>query len=105
MITPIRLCIGIACCATICTRHFQMGHRKIDLLKLDIEGAEYSLLEALTANGRIRAARQLLVEFHHGVTQHGPNDTRRIVDGLADAGFRLVHTEGRNYIFRQDPAQ
>lgn len=81
------------------------GRNICDVLKLDIEGAEYSLLEALTANGRIRAARQLLVEFHHGVTQHGPNDTRRIVDGLADAGFRLVHTEGRNYIFRQDPAQ
>lgn len=76
-----------------------------DVLKLDVEGAEYALLEALVASGGIRAARQVLVEFHHGVTRHTPDDTRRIVDSLAAAGFRLVHTESRNYIFRRDSAR
>ena len=72
------------------------------MLKLDIEGAEYALLEALIDSGRIHATRQVLVEFHHGVTRHTPDDTRQIVDRLAAAGHRLVHTEGRNYIFRRN---
>lgn len=81
------------------------GRSECDVLKLDIEGAEYALLDALVASGGIRAARQLLVEFHHGVTRHGADDTRQIVGRLAAAGYRLVHTEGRNYIFRRDAAQ
>lgn len=75
-----------------------------DVLKLDIEGAEYAVLDALTTNGRIRAARQLLIEFHHRVTQHTLEDTQKVVVKLATAGFRLVHTEGRNYIFSREVA-
>jgi FkbM family methyltransferase len=81
------------------------GRTECDVLKLDVEGAEYALLEALVASGRIRAARQVLIEFHHGVTRHTPDDTRRIVDSLAAAGFRLIHTESRNYIFRRESAR
>lgn len=81
------------------------GRKDCDILKLDIEGAEYSLLEALVANGRIHAARQVLVEFHHGVTRHTLDDTRRIVAALTAAGFQLTHSENRNYIFRRDPTR
>ena len=77
------------------------GRSECAVLKLDIEGAEYALLDALTANGRIRAARQVLIEFHHRVTRHTLEDTQGAVAKLAAAGFRLVHTEGRNYIFRR----
>jgi FkbM family methyltransferase len=81
------------------------GRTECDVLKLDVEGAEYALLEALVASGRIRAACQVLIEFHHGVTRHTLQDTRRIVDSLTAAGFQLIHTEGRNYIFRRESAQ
>lgn len=77
------------------------GRAECDVLKLDIEGAEYGLLAALVGSGRIVAARQVLVEFHHGVTHHVLADTADAVSGMAAAGFRLVHTEGRNYIFRR----
>jgi FkbM family methyltransferase len=80
------------------------GRADCDVLKLDIEGAEYALLDALVANGRIRAARQVLVEFHHGVTGHSPADTQRIVSRLGATGHRLMHIEGRNYIFRREAA-
>ncbi len=80
------------------------GRTECDVLKLDIEGAEYALLEALIASGRIRAAHQVLVEFHHGVTGHSPADTQRIVSQLGAAGHRLMHVEGRNYIFRREAA-
>lgn len=80
------------------------GRVECDVLKLDIEGAEYALLDALTASGRILAARQLLVEFHHDVTGHSPADTQRIVNRLRAAGLRLVHVESRNYVFRREAA-
>lgn len=80
------------------------GRTECDVLKLDVEGAEYALLDALVASGRIRAAVQVLIEFHHGVTKHTAEDTRRVVDALAASGFRLMHTESRNYIFCREPA-
>ena len=80
------------------------GRTDCDVLKLDIEGAEYELLGALVASGRIRAAHQVLVEFHHGVTGRALADTQRIVTQLGAAGLRLIHVEGRNYIFRRDAA-
>lgn len=73
-----------------------------DVLKLDIEGAEYHLLDTLCANGLIRRAGQVLVEFHHGVTERSPADTAQSVDMVRAAGFSLIHTESRNYIFRRD---
>lgn len=78
------------------------GHAECDVLKLDIEGAEYPVLDALVSNGDIRRARQLLVEFHHGVTHHGHEDTDSAVAKLDRAGFRLIHVEGRNLIFRRE---
>ena len=80
------------------------GRTECDVLKLDIEGAEYELLDALIASGRILAARQVLVEFHHGVTGHSLADTQRIVTQLGAAGLRLMHVESRNYIFRREAA-
>lgn len=80
------------------------GRIECDVLKLDIEGAEYELLDALIASERILAARQVLVEFHHGVTGHSMADTQRIVTQLGVAGHRLMHVEGRNYIFRREAA-
>lgn len=77
------------------------GSAECDVLKLDIEGAEYELLNALAHSGRIRTARQILVEFHHGWTRRTLEDTRNVVERLAVAGFQLAHTEGRNYIFRR----
>ena len=80
------------------------GSTECDVLKLDIEGAEYELLEALARSGKIRSARQVLVEFHHGWTRRTPDDTRAAVEQLAAAGFELAHTEGRNFIFRRNDA-
>lgn len=81
------------------------GRDGCDVLKLDIEGAEYPVLAALIDSGRIGAARQLLVEFHHGATRHTAADTEHLVERLAASGLHLVHSEGRNYIFRRDAAR
>jgi FkbM family methyltransferase len=77
------------------------GSKQCDVLKLDIEGAEYAVLKQLCDNGDIRLARQVLIEFHHRVTHHSLAETEAIAALVAGCGFRLIHTEGRNYIFRR----
>jgi FkbM family methyltransferase len=41
------------------------GHAQIDLLKLDIEGSEYEVIEDLLASGI--KVRQICVEYHHEI--------------------------------------
>lgn len=77
------------------------GRDECDVLKLDIEGAEYEVLAELCRSGDIRRARQVLVEFHHRVTHYGLDETAAAVAALEATGFRLVHMESRNYIFRR----
>ena len=75
------------------------GRSECDLLKLDIEGAEYEVLEALCKSGEVRRARQLLIEFHHHCTDRTIEDTRRCMARIEASGFRLQHTEDRNCVF------
>jgi FkbM family methyltransferase len=42
----------------------ELGLERIDLLKLNIEGAEFDLLDRLLRAGRARQVRYLLVQFH-----------------------------------------
>jgi FkbM family methyltransferase len=76
-----------------------LGHDRIDLLKLDIEGAEYDVIDDLVA-ARIPIG-QLLVEFHHRFDGLHPECTRRAVRALNDAGFRSFHVSpnGEEYSF------
>jgi FkbM family methyltransferase len=76
--------VPVKCLETIME---ELGHEAIDLLKMDIEGAEYKVLESLLSSA-IRP-RQLLVEFHHRFTELGMESTRRAVVGLTTAGYRL----------------
>lgn len=77
------------------------GRHECDVLKLDIEGAEYEVFAALCRTGEILRARQILVEFHHRVTDHSIEQTLATAKSIEHAGFRLIHVEGRNYIFRR----
>jgi len=79
----------------------QHARSECDVLKMDIEGAEYEVLKQLCGSGEIRMAVQVLIEFHHKVTAHTLEDTQRAVAQMERNGFQLVHTEGRNYIFRR----
>ncbi len=70
-----------------------------DLLRMDIEGAEYAVLDDMLASGFL--PRQLLVEFHHRFPQIGPGATRRAIAGLRAAGYRVaaVSDTGREITF------
>lgn len=77
------------------------GRAECDVLKLDIEGAEYEVLADLCDRGVLARARQLLVEFHHRATHHVTTETEALSARIQQSGFALVHVEGRNYIFRR----
>jgi FkbM family methyltransferase len=77
----------------------QLGHDHIDVLKMDIEGFEYAVIDDILA-GSIRPA-QWLIEFHHTMMHFTPDQTRRAVDQLKRAGYRLfaVSNVGHEYAF------
>jgi len=67
----------------------ELGHERIDVLKMDIEGAEYEVIDDLLACGI--EVGQLLVEFHHHLPGMGFEPTRRALRALREAGFRIFH--------------
>lgn len=65
----------------------RIGASRIDLLKLDIEGAEFDLF-ASAEFGRVSSSiGQICVEFHHRWPEHGPQRTLQAVRTLAELGF------------------
>ena len=64
-----------------------LDHDRIDLLKMDIEGAEYEVLEGLLDSPVL--PQQLLVEFHHRFVENGLQRTYDIIDRLRAAGYRI----------------
>ncbi len=79
----------------------ELGHASIDLLKMDIEGAEYDVLADMI-NQRI-PVKQLLVEFHHRWPQIGVGRTKQAIQALNAAGYRIfnVSPSGEEYSFLQ----
>jgi FkbM family methyltransferase len=77
-----------------------LGHSQIDLLKMDIEGAEYGVLADLVS-GPI-PVKQLLVEFHHRWPQVGVEKTKHAIRMLQQAGYRVfsVSASGEEYGFQ-----
>jgi FkbM family methyltransferase len=76
-----------------------LGHEQIDLLKMDIEGAEYGVIADLLACHI--PVKQLLVEFHHRWPEVGIEKTRQAIRSLNQAGFRIfyVSPSGEEYSF------
>jgi hypothetical protein len=64
-----------------------LGHRHVDLLRLDLEGGEYSALEAL-ARSALRPC-QLIVEFHHDKPNLSIDHTERALTQLNEIGYRI----------------
>jgi FkbM family methyltransferase len=65
----------------------ELGHQRIDVLKMDIEGAEYGVIDEL-ARGAIRPG-QILVEFHHRFAEVGIGKTKAAIQTLNRLGYAL----------------
>ena len=73
-----------------------------DLIKMDIEGAEYAVLADLLASGF--RPRQILVEFHHRWREVGARRTREALALLGRHGYRIaeVAPNGLEYTFLRE---
>lgn len=71
------------------------GDSAIDLLKMDIEGFEYDIVDGFLRDGI--PVRQLCVEFHPWII---PGRTLKTIARLHRAGYRIIHKHRGDYTFR-----
>ncbi len=84
---------------TVASAMKALGHTRLDLLKMDIEGAEYDVLESVLTMSSLPT--QLLVEFHHRFAGIGVAKTAASIARLRTAGYRVmgVSVSGREISF------
>ena len=77
----------------------RLGHARVDVLKLDVEGAEYDVIDDLLES-KIDVS-QLLLEFHHHLEGVPLSRTERSIRCLNAAGYRIFHASpsGREFSF------
>ena len=75
-----------------------LGHQEIEILKMDIEGAEYEVVDDLVKTPTIRV-RQVLVEFHHFSLNVPVEAISTAIRRLEQAGFRLFNISGKGFEF------
>ena len=75
----------------------ELGHTRVDLLKLDIEGGEYAVIEDIIESD-IRPG-QIVVEFHHRFSGIGISKTKYALKLLKSNGYKIVHIEPRGYVY------
>jgi FkbM family methyltransferase len=79
-----------------------LGHERLDVLKMDIEGAEYAVLDDMLQSNIL--PDQLLVEFHHGKRRKGRlpvAGTHKRVNDLLARGYKIfwASESGRELAF------
>lgn len=70
----------------------KLNHSKIDLLKMDIEGKEYDVLDDILKTGC--QVSQIAVEFHHRFHNMGAGKTRDIINNLNKKGYKIFYISG-----------
>jgi len=65
----------------------KLGHSHIDILKMDIEGAEYNVLPSILESGIM--VKQILVEFHHRMMRGGAKRTNNAIRLLRHRGYEI----------------
>uniref|UniRef100_UPI0029300243 FkbM family methyltransferase n=1 Tax=Pedobacter nutrimenti TaxID=1241337 RepID=UPI0029300243 len=64
-----------------------LGHQHIDVLKMDIEGAEYDVIENILKS-KISIS-QILIEFHDRFFENGKLKTQETIKKLNDEGYKI----------------
>jgi FkbM family methyltransferase len=75
----------------------ELGDEHVDIIKMDIEGAEYAVIGRLVQEGPLPQA--LCVEFDQ---PQPPRRTVAAVEKLRGAGYDLAHIDFFNYTFVRD---
>jgi FkbM family methyltransferase len=84
-------------CTTLAREMEKNGHHSIDLLKIDIEGFEYEVLESCwSAEIPIK---QICVEFHDFFPEIPKAKTKEAIRSLKSRGFDLIHRHRHDHTF------
>lgn len=75
----------------------ELGHARIDLLKIDIEGAEYGVLDSVLDD--TLEIGQICVEFHHFFESIPKSRTREMIRRLQHHDYVLFHRDELNFSF------
>lgn len=67
----------------------KLGHDRIDILKMDIEGAEYEVIEDILESPV--PISQVLIEFHHRFPNIGVEKTREAIARMNRGGYRIFN--------------
>ena len=76
----------------------RIGITPVDFIKLDLEGAEYDLLDKISDED-INPFNQIFIEFHHHCTNHSTQETRLLVQNICSKGFKFFTLDHHNYLF------
>jgi len=82
-------CFLRASCKKISSLVRELGHSQLDILKIDVEGSEYPILEDVCLKGI--PVSQIAVEFHHRFEEVGLAATLRAHQMLLKSGYQLAH--------------
>ncbi|MEL6820704.1 MAG: FkbM family methyltransferase [Calditrichota bacterium] len=75
----------------------ELGHSHIDILKMDIEGAEYAVIQDICSSD-IRP-KQILVEFHHRFETVSVDKTLEAIAVLRNNAYKLFSVSSTNEEF------
>ena len=84
-------------CISVADFMRQQGHDHVDLLKMDIEGSEYAVLDSIL-QGRL-PVRMICCEFHHFLPGYSRLTTLRSILKLRQHGYSLIYKDHHNYTF------
>ena len=84
-------------CTALAREMDKNGHDSIDLLKIDIEGFEYEVLESCLEQ-RI-PIKQICVEFHDFFPEIPKARTKQMIRALESHGYDLIHRHRHDHTF------
>ncbi len=80
----------------------EIGRESVDIIKLDLEGAEYDLLSKVNREDLL-PFNQIFVEFHHHcIDEFSEADSKERVDRLHSFGLEYASVDDHNYLFYWD---
>ena len=65
----------------------KLNHSSISLIKIDIEGTEYQVIDHMIENGIF--PQQVLVEYHHRFDHKDKKMTQRSLTNLRNKGYKI----------------
>lgn len=74
----------------------KIGVKSIDLLKMDVEGAEYGIINSKGFPELVKGTKQVLIEFHHRWPGIGKSKTIEAVKKMNQMGYGLAWVSETN---------